>query len=147
MPEVMNFLKLGIFFNYFMLCVFIMFDKYLLYFFALGKPRNYSWKMDSCSCKWVWSENNWLYSEVCDFILLLWSSNNFDWSHLVNMFISWDITGFVCCHHEVFSLPVFVAVFNFSLIWPQADVNLIFTGSGLGDEVILCIEFKVCVGQ
>lgn len=105
-------------------------------FFAIGKPRNYSWKMDSCSCKWMWSENNWLYSKVCYFIfLLLWSSKYFDWSHLVFMFVSWDISSFGCYHHEVISLSVFVVVSNFSLILPQAHVNLIFTGSGLGHEV------------
>jgi len=72
-------------------------DSYLttFFFYAVGKPRNYSWKVDSCSCKWMWSENNWLYSKVRNFIfLLLWSSTYFDWSHLVFMFVSWDIYQF-----------------------------------------------------
>jgi len=60
------------------------------------------------------------------------------------MFVSWDITTFGCYHHEVVSLSVFVAVSNFSLLLPQDYVNLIFTGSGLGHELILCTDFQVC---
>lgn len=131
-PKVINFFKIRSFFSV-VYCVSSICVIYIeLYFIAVGKPRNYSWKMDSCSCKWLWSQNNWLYSKVCNFVfLLLWSSKYFDWNHLVFMFVSWDITSFGCYHHEVVSLSVFVAVSNFSLIWPQAHVNLIFTDSGV----------------
>ena len=147
-PKGINFLKLGVF-SVVVYCVCVQYVCFILnhIFFAVGRPRNYSSKMDSCSCKWMWSENNWLYSKVCYFIfLLLWNSEYFDLSYLVFMFVSWDSTSFVCYNHEVV-LSVFVAVSNFSLIWPQAHFNFIFTGSGLGHEVILCTDFQVCVGQ